>query len=94
LILFGFSKGFFGLNPQTPHPGTPDGSLPTEYQKVLSFRYTYLLGCNYRKNSLGTCVIDMLFHNPVILARRFATPDVLSQGRMISGLGTGWSKDE
>jgi alkanesulfonate monooxygenase SsuD/methylene tetrahydromethanopterin reductase-like flavin-dependent oxidoreductase (luciferase family) len=36
----------------------------------------------------------MLFHNPVKLARRFATLDVLSQGRMISGLGIGWSKDE
>jgi alkanesulfonate monooxygenase SsuD/methylene tetrahydromethanopterin reductase-like flavin-dependent oxidoreductase (luciferase family) len=36
----------------------------------------------------------MLFHNPVILARRFATLDVLSQGRAIAGLGIGWSKDE
>jgi alkanesulfonate monooxygenase SsuD/methylene tetrahydromethanopterin reductase-like flavin-dependent oxidoreductase (luciferase family) len=36
----------------------------------------------------------MLFHNPVILARRFATLDVLSEGRAIAGLGIGWSKDE
>ena len=35
----------------------------------------------------------MLFHNPVILARRFATLDVLSEGRAICGLGIGWSKD-
>jgi hypothetical protein len=35
LILFGFSKGFFDLNPQTPHPGISDGCLPTEYQKVF-----------------------------------------------------------
>ena len=39
-------------------------------------------------------MIDMLFHNPVILARRFATLDVLSQGRSICGLGIGWSEDE
>jgi alkanesulfonate monooxygenase SsuD/methylene tetrahydromethanopterin reductase-like flavin-dependent oxidoreductase (luciferase family) len=31
----------------------------------------------------------MLFHNPVILARRFATLDVMSQGRAICGLGIG-----
>jgi probable F420-dependent oxidoreductase len=43
---------------------------------------------------LGTCVIDMLFHNPVVLARRFATLDILSHGRAIAGLGIGWSKDE
>ncbi|MFL6423273.1 MAG: hypothetical protein ACJ71R_06750 [Nitrososphaeraceae archaeon] len=26
--------------------------------------------------ALGTSVVDMLFHNPVVLARRFATLDV------------------
>jgi alkanesulfonate monooxygenase SsuD/methylene tetrahydromethanopterin reductase-like flavin-dependent oxidoreductase (luciferase family) len=36
----------------------------------------------------------MLFHNPVLLARRFATLDVLSEGRAVCGLGIGWSKDE
>jgi alkanesulfonate monooxygenase SsuD/methylene tetrahydromethanopterin reductase-like flavin-dependent oxidoreductase (luciferase family) len=36
----------------------------------------------------------MLFHNHVILARRFATLDVLSEGRAIAGFGIGWSKDE
>jgi alkanesulfonate monooxygenase SsuD/methylene tetrahydromethanopterin reductase-like flavin-dependent oxidoreductase (luciferase family) len=36
----------------------------------------------------------MLFYNPVILARKFATLDVLSEGRAIWGLGIGWSKDE
>ena len=39
-------------------------------------------------------VIDVLFHNPVVLARRFATLDILSEGRTICGLGIGWSKDE
>ncbi|MGC2570027.1 MAG: LLM class flavin-dependent oxidoreductase [Candidatus Nitrosopolaris sp.] len=36
----------------------------------------------------------MLFHNPVVLARRFVTLDVFSEGRTICGLGIGWSKDE
>jgi alkanesulfonate monooxygenase SsuD/methylene tetrahydromethanopterin reductase-like flavin-dependent oxidoreductase (luciferase family) len=36
----------------------------------------------------------MLFHNPVILAKRFATLDVLSDGRALAGLGLDWSKDE
>jgi alkanesulfonate monooxygenase SsuD/methylene tetrahydromethanopterin reductase-like flavin-dependent oxidoreductase (luciferase family) len=46
------------------------------------------------KIALGTSVIDMLFHNPLILGRQFATLDVLSEGRCICGLGIGWSKDE
>jgi probable F420-dependent oxidoreductase len=46
------------------------------------------------KIGLGTSIIDILFHNPVILARRFATLDILSKGRAIAGFGIGWSKDE
>ena len=36
----------------------------------------------------------MMFHNPVILARRFATLDIFSEGKAVCGLGIGWSKDE
>jgi probable F420-dependent oxidoreductase len=52
------------------------------------------VAANTNKISLGTSVMDILFHNPVMLARRFATLDVLSEGRAIAGLGIGWSKDE
>ena len=38
--------------------------------------------------------MDILFHSPAILARRFATLDLLSEGRAIAGFGIGWSKDE
>jgi probable F420-dependent oxidoreductase len=83
------------LKPQTPFVASPDGSLPTIYQNVLDpiETLTYI-AANTKKIALGTCVIDMLFHNPVILARRFATLDVFSQGRAVCGLGIGWSKDE
>src|SRR5439155_18596359 len=43
---------------------------------------------------LGTSVISTFFHVPVVLARRFATLDQFSQGRVIAGLGQGWLKDE
>ncbi len=83
------------LNPQTPYPGSPDGSLPIESQNVLDPLETLTyIAANTDKIMLGTSVIDMLFHNPVILARKFATLDVLSEGRVIAGLGIGWSKDE
>jgi len=83
------------LKPQTPYPATPDGSLPTMYQNVFDPIETLtFVAANTEKIALGTSVIDMLFHNPVILARRFATLDVLSEGRAICGLGIGWSKDE
>jgi probable F420-dependent oxidoreductase len=93
--LWVFERLLWPLNPQTPYPATPDGSLPIEYQKVFDPLETLTyVAANTNKISLGTAVIDMLFHNPVILARRFATLDVLSEGRAIAGLGIGWSKDE
>jgi alkanesulfonate monooxygenase SsuD/methylene tetrahydromethanopterin reductase-like flavin-dependent oxidoreductase (luciferase family) len=52
------------------------------------------VAANTRKISLGTAVIDIFFYTPIMLAKRYVTLDVLSQGRVISGLGLGWSKDE
>ncbi len=90
-----FERLLWPINPQTPYPATPDGSLPQEFQimfdplETLSF-----VAAHTNKISLGTSVIDILFHNPVILARRLASLDVFSEGRTIAGLGIGWSKDE
>jgi probable F420-dependent oxidoreductase len=91
--LWVFERLLWPINPQTPYPVTPDGSLPIEYQNVLDPLETLTyVAANTNKIALGTCVIDMLY--AVVLARRFATLDVLSEGRTICGLGIGWSKDE
>jgi alkanesulfonate monooxygenase SsuD/methylene tetrahydromethanopterin reductase-like flavin-dependent oxidoreductase (luciferase family) len=93
--LWVFERLLWPIKPQTPYGGTPDGSLPIEYQIMLDPLETLTyVAANTNKIALGTSVIDMLFHNPVVLARRFATLDVLSEGRSIAGLGIGWSKDE
>lgn len=83
------------LKPQTPYPGTPDGSLPEPYKHVLDplDTLTYVAALT-KKVRLGTSVLDMPYYNPVVLARRLTTIDVLSNGRLLVGLGLGWSKDE
>ena len=83
------------LKPQTPYVASPDGSLPIEYQNVFDplTTLTFVAGITERI-SLGTSIIDMFFQSPVVLWKRFATLDVLSGGRVIAGLGLGWSKDE
>jgi probable F420-dependent oxidoreductase len=93
--LWVFERLLWPLNPQTPYVATPDGILPAEYQNILDPLETLTyVAANTSKVALGTSVLDMLFHNPVVLARRFATLDVFSEGRSIAGLGIGWSKDE
>ncbi|MEY2643226.1 MAG: Pyrimidine monooxygenase RutA [Actinomycetota bacterium] len=43
---------------------------------------------------LGTSVVVAGYHRPVELAQRVATLDQLSEGRVILGVGAGWSTDE
>jgi probable F420-dependent oxidoreductase len=47
-----------------------------------------------RRVQLGTNVLVAPFHQPFQLARALATLDKASGGRVIAGLGTGWSHDE
>jgi alkanesulfonate monooxygenase SsuD/methylene tetrahydromethanopterin reductase-like flavin-dependent oxidoreductase (luciferase family) len=39
-------------------------------------------------------VLDALFQSPIILARRLATLDRLSDGRLVVGVGQGWMEQE
>ena len=43
---------------------------------------------------LGIAVLVAALHTPVQLAKALATIDQISGGRMIAGMGTGWSTDE
>jgi probable F420-dependent oxidoreductase len=44
--------------------------------------------------TLGTSVLDALFQSPIILARRLATLDRFSDGRLVVGIGQGWMDQE
>lgn len=83
------------VKPQAPYPVTPDGSLPEVYKHVLDPVETLTFAAaQTKKIALGTSVLDIPYHNPVMLARRLTTLDQLSNGRLRLGLGLGWSKDE
>jgi probable F420-dependent oxidoreductase len=81
--------------PRTPYPATPDGRLPAFYQVVLDpLESLTCVAAHTRGIGLGTAVLDIPFYNPVVLARRLTTLDVLSGGRLRAGFGLGWSEDE
>jgi probable F420-dependent oxidoreductase len=75
--------------------GGPPFSLPDYYASVYDPIETlaFLAGKTERVR-LGTSVIDALFHPPVVLARRLATLDRLSGGRVVAGLGQAWMQEE
>jgi probable F420-dependent oxidoreductase len=75
--------------------GGPPVSVPGYYASVYDPLETlaYVAGKTERVR-LGTSVIDALFHPPVVLARRLATLDRLSGGRVVAGLGQAWMQEE
>jgi alkanesulfonate monooxygenase SsuD/methylene tetrahydromethanopterin reductase-like flavin-dependent oxidoreductase (luciferase family) len=53
------------------------------------------VAANTEKIALGTAIVNLIFHNPVVLAKKFATLDILSKGRVVAaGFGLGSVKEE
>lgn len=81
------------------HPRQPYGGFMTQWPQAYRVVYDPIETLTYaaavtQRIRLGTSVIDTLYHSPVVLGRRLATLDQLSGGRLIAGLGQGWSDDE
>lgn len=75
--------------------GTPDRPMPDPYKSVLA--PTELLAAVAAWTTaprLGTSVLVAGYHWPVPLAQRLATLDLISEGRLIVGLGIGWNAEE
>lgn len=82
------------VSPRVPYP-MGDGSLPVQYKNVLDPVETLTFAAAHtRRIALGTSVLNLPWYNPVLLARRLTTLDVLSSGRLRIGFGMGWSPDE
>jgi probable F420-dependent oxidoreductase len=85
----------YPVKPRTKYPVTADGSLPQVYKRVLDPLDTLtFVAAHTTRTGLGTSVLDIPFYNPVTLARRLTTLDILSNGRLRAGFGLGWSADE
>lgn len=44
--------------------------------------------------NLGTSIVILPLHSPVIMAKRLATIDAISDGRLLFGAGLGWQREE
>ncbi|MFI0350718.1 LLM class F420-dependent oxidoreductase [Actinomadura sp. 9N407] len=70
-------------------PGPPEGiPMPDPLDTIA-----YLAGAT-RTLRFGTAMVVAPLHSPVVLAKRAATIDRHSGGRLMLGLGIGWQKEE
>jgi probable F420-dependent oxidoreductase len=84
----------FPLEPTAPYP-VADGRIPDVYRTTLDplDSLTFVAGQTSRLR-LGVSVLNLPWYNPVLLARRLTTLDVLSGGRLRVAFGIGWSPEE
>ena len=93
--LWVLERQLYPLQPRSLYSGTADGRLPEPYRQVFAPLETLaFIAAHTSRIGLGTSVLIIPFHNPLILARQLATLDVLSEGRLRVGLGLGWSEEE
>jgi probable F420-dependent oxidoreductase len=75
--------------------GAKDVLPPDQYKSVWAPTETLAFVAGITKNvALGTSILVAGNHWPVPLAQRLATIDQMSRGRLIVGLGVGWSPEE
>jgi probable F420-dependent oxidoreductase len=78
------------------YPYADDGRMPTWphidfCDPIDTLAYVAALTRHVR---LGSAVLVLPAHQPVVLAKRVATVDVLSRGRVLLGVGVGWLAEE
>ncbi|MFC4016622.1 TIGR03619 family F420-dependent LLM class oxidoreductase [Micromonospora sp. GCM10011542] len=92
--LWAFERLLFPENPAEPY-APPNVPWP-EPQRQTADPLAVLTAAAVatEKVRLGTSVLIAALHTPIQLAKALATIDQISGGRMVAGLGAGWSTDE
>lgn len=86
----------FPVGFQSRYPYTPDGSFPGDMdldtpEPISVLNYAAALT---RRIKLGTSIVILPLHHPLYIGKQLATLDVLSGGRALFGVGSGWLKEE
>ncbi|HJU11658.1 MAG TPA: LLM class F420-dependent oxidoreductase [Candidatus Binataceae bacterium] len=90
----GFESVWTGEHIVLPDPQAPPSPVPADtpfIDSAIALAYVAAHTSNIR---LGTGIIILPQRNPVVLAKELASVDVLSNGRLIFGIGIGYLKPE
>jgi len=90
----GFESVWTGEHIVLPDPQAPPSPVPAETPFIDSAIALSYVAAHTSKVRLGTGIIILPQRNPVVLAKELASVDVLSNGRLIFGIGIGYLKPE
>jgi probable F420-dependent oxidoreductase len=83
------------LEPRSGYGGMDGVPMPPELEVALDpFAVLATAAAVTSRVRIGTSVLVAPWYPPAVLARSLTSLDVLSEGRLTVGLGTGWSIDE
>jgi probable F420-dependent oxidoreductase len=76
-------------------PGLVDGVRAEDYRRTLCPLVSLSTAVSSTERiKLGTGILLVAQHDPIVLAKQIATLDHLSHGRVILGIGFGWNRAE
>jgi probable F420-dependent oxidoreductase len=90
----GFESLWTGEHIVLPEPQVPPSPVPANTPFVDSAAALAFVAAHTSRVKLGTGIIILPQRNPVVLAKELASVDVLSNGRLIFGIGIGYLKPE
>ncbi len=82
---------------ESPYPYSPDGKIAGGRNDIPlpdPLIWMAYVAAQTSTIKLGTGILILPQHNPVITAKQVATLDVMSGGRIILGIGVGWLAEE
>jgi probable F420-dependent oxidoreductase len=90
----GFESVWTGEHIVLPEPQAPPSPVPADTPFIDSAIALAFVAAHTNRIRLGTGIIILPQRNPVVLAKELASVDVLSNGRLIFGIGIGYLQPE
>src|SRR5579863_10538558 len=90
----GFESLWTGEHVILPDPQVPPSPVPADHPMLDPSVSLAFIAAHTTRVKLGTGIIILPQRNPVVLAKELASTDVLSNGRLIFGIGVGYLKPE
>lgn len=90
----GFESLWTGEHIVLPDPMLPSFPLAPETPMLDTVVALTWIAAHTKRLRLGSGIIVLPLRNPVVLAKELASLDVVSQGRLMIGVGAGWLEPE